>query len=100
MEQRDGVGGGESPIFSEMEKRKVGHVMVFSQLPGFGLYSPNSIPCEVNIEDTRLGGRFQENKRRVRVPANHRAWSQERYKRQKPGIKAKTKSQPPNPKKH
>lgn len=42
-------------MFSEMEKRKVEHVLIFLRPPGLGLQGPKVIPDEVNIYDTRLG---------------------------------------------
>lgn len=47
--------GRRKPVFSEMEKRKVEHVLIFLRPPGLGLQGPKVIPDEVNIYDTRLG---------------------------------------------
>lgn len=76
--------------------KKVGHVMGLSQLPGVSLYGPNTIPYEVNIEDTRFGGGFQEHKRRVRIACEPQ--SLEPREIEKAATRDQSQNQEPTPK--
>lgn len=70
--------------------------MGLSQLPGVSPYSPNTIPYEVNIGDTRFGGGFQEHKRRVRIACEPQ--SLEPREIEKAATRDQSQNQEPTPK--
>lgn len=96
MEQRHGVGGGESSVFSEMEKRWGMWWYCHSQLEF--AYKVQTLLL-VNIEDTRFGGGFQECKRRVRTACELQSLEPREIEKAATREQSQNQEPTPNPKK-